>query len=273
MAELRIVPEPFAKRYRRNAENLLKLTRDLPDDLPPETIHDLRVTVRRIQVLRRLLPKKTRRSRGSKMFDFSLKSFLKATSQIRDLDTLVITLKTGKASLPDELLRSLGDERSHAAMNVRAAMKTISKARAPAISPSQIDGKKLSRRLRRRFDARSQSVRGMLKTVLKDESKIGELHALRIAVKKLRYLLELVDKNTPESSVLAEWQGSLGLIHDLDVAEAYVQSNRWGFAKESTLRELRRRRHLGYLRFVKRYRGDSLRRLKGSRILEAMPVS
>jgi len=273
VAGLRIAPKTFATRYRQSAKSLQKLTVDLPHDLPPETIHDLRVSTRRTQVMRRLLSKRTRRSRDSKMFDLSLKFLLKATSQIRDLDTLTMTLGTDRASLPDELFRSLESERSHAAASARAGVRAISKSPAPAIRPSDIDGRKLSRRLRRRVEARAQSVREMLGAVLEDESKIEELHALRIAVKKLRYLLELADGNPPESSVVTEWQDILGSIHDLDVAEVYVQSNQWRFAKENALQELRRRRHQGYLRFVRKYREDSHRRLKESRILGARTVS
>ena len=267
MAALRVAPKTFARRYRQSAKELLKPTMDLPHDLQPETIHDLRVAARRTLVMRRLLSRRTRKSPDSKIFDLSLKSLLKATSRVRDLDILTMTLGTDRASLPDDLFKSLEDERSLAATGARAAIRVISKAPPAAISPSEIDDKKLSRRLRRRVETRAQSVKDMLGAVLDDESKVKELHALRIAVKKLRYLLELADGNPPEASVVAEWQDSLGWIHDLDVAESYVQSSRWNFAKESALHELRRRRHQGYLRFVRKYREDLARRLKKSRIL------
>lgn len=273
MANLRIIPKRFARRYRQNAKELLKLTRDFPDHPSPEEIHDVRVTTRRVEAARRLMPKGTRSLQASRKFDLSLKSLLKSTTRVRDLDILMKTLEPDKGSLPAEVFRSLDDERSDAANSARAAMKAFSNAPVPALDSSRADRKKLSRRLRRRIKRRSQIVVGLLREVLKDESKVVELHSLRKEVKKLRYLLELADKSPPESSVLTKWQDALGSVHDLDIATSYLQDKRWQFEREEALSELTRRRHLSYLRFVRKYRVDSVKSLGKSEILRVKPAS
>jgi CHAD domain-containing protein len=70
-----------------------------------------------------------------------------------------------------------------------------------------------------------------LRKVVKDESMIEELHILRKEVKKLRYLLELVEESPQELPMLSKWQESLGAIHDLDIAMVYLQHSRLDFTK------------------------------------------
>jgi CHAD domain-containing protein len=254
MAGLRASAKPFARSYKQRTENLLELARSSLEGLSPDAVHDLRVATRRVQMLCKLLPRDSRRSEAYKRFSATLGSLLKATSRVRDLDTLTLTLKRTRASLPAGLLSNLNNERADALRRAKSSMEAVSGAFPPPVDFSQIDSKRLTRRLRKRIDKRNNVVMGLLDKVLSDESRVEDLHVMRKEAKKLRYLLELADKNPPDLPALERWQDSLGAIHDLDVAMAYLRMKRWDFAKERALAELGRRRHLGFLQFVSRTR-------------------
>jgi CHAD domain-containing protein len=257
MVTLKIGSAEFERRYREKAKDLLDLASGLSDRPTPDEIHDLRVTARRIQVMRRLLPKSARTLQTSKRFDLLLKSMLKRTSQLRDLDTLMSTLKEHTSSLPRELMVGLENQRSDSSARAKAACDILADSPPPDIDPSEISGKKLSRRLRKRARNHGRAAAGLLSEVLQDESKLEELHSLRIEVKKLRYLLELPEKTPRELPTMTRWQESLGAIHDLDVALRFLEA-RDVELKGWAVDELRRSRHRAYLKFVGESRADSI---------------
>jgi CHAD domain-containing protein len=271
MVALQVGRSSFEREYRDRAKTLLKLARNLPDRPTPADVHELRVTARRIQVMRMLLPKEIRTSQESRRFGLALKSVLRATSQLRDSDTLLDTLEAHKDSLPAEILVNLKNQRSDMAARAKAATDLLTEIPTPDLESPQIRGKKASRRLRSRIRKQGRMATKLLPTVLGDESKVAELHSLRKDVKKLRYLLELADKSPPELPVMTRWQESLGAIHDLDVAASYLRSQT-DQESERTVRELLRIRHAYYLKFVNEYMTDSMETLAGSRILAGGPV-
>jgi CHAD domain-containing protein len=247
---LRVNSSTFEERYGEKSKSLLDLARTLPERPSPAAIHDLRVTARRIQVMFRLLPRRARSSEGAMMSALVMRSILKATSQLRDLDTLMETLEPYRSELPAQVFLNLENERSDSAARAKAAMEVLVEAPPLDLDTSEIRGKRLSRRLRKRIRRHGRRAAEHLENVLEDESKVNELHALRIEVKKLRYLLELGSRTPPELPVMTKWQDSLGAIHDLDVAMDYIQSDRLVFSKDRVIRELRGRRHSRYLKFI-----------------------
>jgi CHAD domain-containing protein len=208
----------------------------------------LRVAARRVQAMKGLLPKSSRRSKRGRRFGIALTSLLKSTSQVRDLDTLMMTLETQKASLPSELMRSLENERSDFAATTRPAGQAFSGVKAPSIDPSEVAPGRLTRRLRKLIRERAHRVGVLLSIVTSAESKVDELHSLRKEVKKLRYVMELGDGVSSELKVLAQWQEALGAIHDLDVAIDYLRRGRWNL--EPAIEVFREKRHSIYRRFV-----------------------
>ncbi|HEY6282635.1 MAG TPA: CHAD domain-containing protein [Nitrososphaerales archaeon] len=273
MSRLRVNSTSFEERYGEKSKALLELGRTLPERPSPAAIHDLRVTARRIQVMFSLLPKRARSSESSMMFSLVLKSILKTTSQLRDLDTLMETLEPYRSELPGEVFLSLENERSDSAARSKAAMEVLTEAPSSDLDTSEIRGKRLSRRLRKRVRRHGRRVAGLLGDVLEDESKVKDLHALRMEVKKLRYLLELGSKIPPELAVMTKWQDSLGAVHDLDVAMDYIQRNRLGFTKDRVIHELRGRRHSSYVKLVSDFGTDSMEPLGSSRVLASGPPS
>ena len=253
MGALRVTRKSLQRRYREDTRTLLRLAKRLPERPVPDDIHDLRVAVRRIQVIRGLLPKTVRDSQASKSFELVLKSTLRSTSELRDIDTLTDTLRSHKANLPPQLLVSLENRRSDAAARARAESSVIAETPAPDLDLSGIKGKRLSSRLRKRAKKRNAIASRLLNGVLDDESKVEELHALRKEVKKLRYLLELANGGSNKLSMLTKWQDSLGAIHDFDVAMSYLEKSHFE-TKPKAIDELRMARHTNYLKFVRDYR-------------------
>jgi CHAD domain-containing protein len=259
----------YERRHRSGVKSLLKLVRGLPDRPSAGQIHDLRVAVRRIQVMRRLLPKVLREYPDSKKFDLALKATMKATSQLRDLDTLMETL--GKQTLPAETTIILQNQRSDLAATATEVIHSLAGTPTPRLHPSQIRGRIVSRRLRTRIRRQGMIAVALVHEVVNDESKVAELHSLRKEVKKLRYLLELTDKGSPEVDVLTEWQESLGAIHDLDVAVVYLQGKGSEFSKN--VRSIQRIRHARYLGFVNKRVSGTTSMLRRSKILALGPES
>ncbi len=255
MATLRVRRRSLEGRYRDRAKALLEFAVDLPSRPNPDQIHDLRVTARRLQMLSKLLPRLVRGPQGFKRFGFALRSVLRATSQLRDLDTLMDTLESQKRNLPGELFVALENQRSDAAARAKAATEVLAEAPAPDFETSQLKSRRLTKRLRKRVRKSRGSASGLMAAVLTDESKVEELHSLRKEVKRMRYLLELADGSPSELPSLTNWQDALGSIHDLDVAIAYLEGNRIE-SKRKAILELRRSRTSKYLKFVRDYRTD-----------------
>jgi CHAD domain-containing protein len=216
--------------------------------------------------MRRLLPKEIRNSQSSRNFGLILRSILKATSQLRDLDTQIITLEPYREVLMDLVLVTLSNQRSDAAARAKAATDLLAGSPPPDLDQLVTRSKGLSRRLRRRIKKRGRLVSALLDQVLKDETKVEELHTLRKEVKKLRYYLELAEQTPAELPVLTRWQESLGVIRDLDVAIEYLGSTSLNF-KDRIAQELVLKRHRKYVNFVREYRTDSLEALRESHVL------
>jgi CHAD domain-containing protein len=251
VAALQVRRKALVRNHDERTRALLSMAANLPDRPSPDEIHDLRVAARRIQVTRRLMPMSVRRSQGSKRFDFALRTVLKATSQLRDMDTLMDALKSYTGSLPGGLLVNLENQRSDAAARAKLAIGGLAEVPAPEPDASELRGKRLSKRLRKAFRKHAKEASSLLTDVLSDESKAVELHSLRKEVKKMRYLTELADKPPQLVASLARWQESLGAIHDIDVAIAYLKEVDTDSGR--AILELQRARHSKYLAFVRDY--------------------
>ena len=268
---LELGPKKFVRRYQAEVRALLEITKAILDRPTPKEVHDLRVAARRIQTMRRLLPRGVRRSRVSETSGLVLKTVLKRTSELRDLDTLMSTLEAHRTSLPGDLLVALRNQRSDAAARARVACDLLADSPPPDIDRSAVRGRRISKRLRKGTKKHARAAVRLLPEVLGDESKVDELHALRLEVKKLRYLLELPDRRPPETDLMTRWQESLGAIHDLDVALEFLRKREIGL-KGWAMEDLRRSRRRNYQKFLEEYAADSIEELGSSAILPGCPM-
>jgi CHAD domain-containing protein len=251
MCALRTSHASVARAYKRRTEALRKLAENLQNNPSPKAMHDTRVAARRVQAVCRLLPKETRKSNGYKKFSSSLRAFRRATSQVRDFDTLIETLRTVKASLPEGLVDTLSNAREQAATRAMAAAHVLSEASMPVIDLRRLGRKRIFKRLSRRTNRRIRVLESSMEQMGMDELEPEELHALRIEAKKLRYLLELVGEHPSELAALEKWQKDLGIIHDLDMAVAYLRRLSRKPSTHAALVELIERRGESYQRLVR----------------------
>jgi len=256
MVGLRASSKSFVSKYREKVVVLAKLTETVPAHLDAESIHDLRVTIRRVTVMIKLIPRKTRQASDSQKFQAALKSLLKATAEVRDSDILKSTLETHLTTVPRDILDALDIKRNQAESVARDSMKVFPARLAPSINQSEIDAKKLSAKLAKRVKKRGAAVQTLLVTAAGDESKVADLHRLRIEVKKLRYLLELAEGTSRDLKVLTKWQDALGEIHDLDVAVDHLRRNHPGADKKKFLGALGKARHNGFQSFTGQLTAD-----------------
>lgn len=222
----------FQSRMRRIRRGMRQLIRKSSSE--PERVHKLRVSVRKCQailgLLKKYLPRKQRRWSKDK-----LKSILRITSPVRDLDVLesiqavsigkelkrLLQRRTKKARRSaTRTLTQLGpkkfDRRSREL--IRKLRKTLADAEPVELQPNEF----WTDEVRRAVERFSTAATGKI-------SDQRELHQLRIASKKLRYLLDALAKSgitNPSIAVpqeLVEIQLALGSIHDHQCAADFLQ--------------------------------------------------
>lgn len=215
-------------------------------DADAEYLHDTRVALRRLRSLLGqldgILPEEEQRGLAGE-----LRWLAGTTGAARDADTLLFELRMAapelaadlgpviaalegeRARLQDELCAAVDSERARTALRgLRAAFgpRRTTAAGPPRGPRAEKDfGRLLAKRLRRRL--RQVLARA---AQLGAESPADELHALRIACKKLRYLLEccrgLVSAEELEACVgaLKGLQSALGTVQDVEVHGAALRA-------------------------------------------------
>ena len=232
----------LATRYQELTKDLALSFDSLLANPTPEAVHRFRVGVRRTQAILSIFPKEL----GSGFSD-SLKSTLKATSPLRDLDTMALTLQPFSSSHAPQVSKLTG-RRASVVTKMSTELETIRPLKAPKLPLGFADSKKLTKKLRARIHERAETSWELLGEVSQSEGKVDKLHRLRLEVKKLRYLLELTDGTEQERETLSGWQDLLGMAHDYDNAMAHLGR---GKASKKAVDELSKSRHATYRRFVR----------------------
>jgi len=223
-------------------QRLLALTRTLPSASKGDVnaIHQARVATRRV---RAALPIVTRGSRRRKLKK-SFTRLTRALGGVRELDVAILTLDelASDPSMPSEGLQQLRmvlqeqRQRLYTEMNGtvehvdldRLQRKTLAAAeRAIEQDADQSDVKRLksvTRRAGRRALALQAAIENAGNIYLADR-----LHQVRIAVKKLRYAMEIArelsgSRATARILTLKRAQDLLGRMHDLEVLIARTRA-------------------------------------------------
>ncbi|HVS71868.1 MAG TPA: CHAD domain-containing protein [Phycisphaerae bacterium] len=206
----------------RHAALLALLERSAP--LGAQTVHDIRVSLRRLEEAARLLPDDP----GKSLIKPALRKVRRACGQIRDTDVLADHLRS--PLMPPSLQR-----RAHilaarlkaqrpalaAKLRQRLAAKSFTTALSLLLPATLKNADHAEKSLARRAKKRRKSLRHALQLAA-DKHTPGALHAARIAAKKLRYLLELAadtgdKKARKEAKALKRLQKIAGQHHDTHV--------------------------------------------------------
>jgi CHAD domain-containing protein len=216
-------------------QRLLALSRSLPGAQKGDVkqLHQARVATRR---LREALPVVATGARGRKLVR-DVRRLTRALGPVRELDVALLTLDElgAEGTLPaaaiTKLRQVMGDERRrmHGEMCKRVQRVNIDKVRKRAVSakgrpadPEQLADAR--RRTARRAERLSAAIENAAGIYLPDR-----LHEVRIAVKKLRYSMELArelsgSRATARLKTLKDAQDLLGRMNDLEVLIARVRA-------------------------------------------------
>jgi CHAD domain-containing protein len=178
-----------------------------------EQLHQFRVDLRLVRSLLQLYASDTT------LFPKILKTFLKATNIIRELDVLLLSLDKKSTKKVYKLLSSLRNEHTEALFTHVSKMQIFRSLHEfydflTNLNPS-FNTEKLIRTAHEHYD---ENIR--LYSILPQSASKKELHALRIRFKISRYALEFLHDSTLEDTHLEldeskRFQDTLGEIHDL----------------------------------------------------------
>jgi CHAD domain-containing protein len=250
----------YKQRFRQNVRRVgRRLDAYLADQSTENNIHDVRTSIRRLDVSFSLLPKKLRKRKNRQIKKY--RKFFKANSNARDLDIIrgKIAALTEGAPDAEKLLGQLQKKRKAELGRAGKLGRALKKMQPVQLDSSSIPAGKLESRIDRAAGKLGVKINDAFPVVLSDSSKVEELHRLRKDCKKLRYILEMVppagrkkyERAVSLALALEELQDLLGVIRDSDITIEYLQGSRTKVAGELAAREAGNRDQL-YLELVRR---------------------
>jgi CHAD domain-containing protein len=193
-------------------------------------IHDVRTAIRRLDATYLILPKKNRT--GSSLSDYVLKckEFFKVNSEIRDLDIIYEKLQKYPSNAQKngviETLKTSRDANLERAKLIAQSLKSSDTTK--IINKIDVTEKEIQKRYDKMISKLISRIESTFPAVLADPLRFEELHDLRVACKKLKYLLELLPEENNNvlktKKILQKIQDILGTIHDYDFTIYYLSS-------------------------------------------------
>ncbi len=193
-------------------------------------IHDIRTSIRRLDATFSTLPKRYRNGSSLSKYVLQCKELFKINSEIRDFDIIIEKLQkypsSGQRGNIIEDLKKTKLARLEKAKTIAVPLKSIDTG--TILDELGVTEKELQKRFIKIVSRLISTIDSIFPVVLSNPQALEELHDLRIACKKLRYMLELLPNNnklavqTRES--LKKIQDSLGSIHDSDFTIGYLKS-------------------------------------------------
>ncbi|MGG6459941.1 MAG: CHAD domain-containing protein [Candidatus Eiseniibacteriota bacterium] len=220
----------FLKKLNENLQRVDRRVNKYLKDSNAKQIHDVRTAIRRLEASFLTLPKKHRTATPLADYVFRCKEFFKINSEIRDFD--IISEKLQKYSPNphrDRIIEELKVIRSTKLEHARALAISLKKTDLSyGLENIDITEKQLQKRYNKILSKLISKLESTFPIVLNNYSGTEELHDLRIACKKLRYMLELLPEENQSGlqirKTLQRLQDMLGAIHDYDFTTDYLAS-------------------------------------------------
>jgi len=221
---------PFLTRLNENLKRVDNRVNKYLQTPNSKQIHDVRTAIRRLDATFMLLPKNSRSHSSLSDYLLKCKEFFKVNSEIRDLDIIYDKLQkypsnTQRNSLLDSLKATRRAKLQHA-KTIARSLKRIDTSK--IVDKIGVTEKELTKRHGKIISNLISTIQLTFPIVITNSLKLEELHDLRIACKKLRYLLELIpDENNSMVRIrksLQKLQDVLGAIHDYDFTIEYLNS-------------------------------------------------
>lgn len=193
-------------------------------------IHDIRTSIRRLDASFSTLPKRYRNGTSLSKYVLQCKELFKINSEIRDFDIIIEKLqKYPSSGQKDNIIEDLKKTklaRLQRAKTIAVPLKSIDTG--TILDELGVTEKELQKRFIKIVSRLISTIDSIFPVVLSNPQALEELHDLRIACKKLRYMLELLPNNNKFAvqtrGSLKKIQDSLGSIHDSDFTIGYLKS-------------------------------------------------
>lgn len=193
-------------------------------------IHDVRTAIRRLDATFSTLPKKYRNGSSLSKYVLQCKELFKINSEIRDFDIINEKLqKYASSSQRDSIIETLKETRNaklETAKTIALSLKSIDIA--TILDEINVTEKELEKRYNKILSRLISDIESTFPVVLAKPLALEELHDLRIACKKLRYMLELLPGENKLAvqigKSLQKLQDILGSVHDSDFTIGYLRS-------------------------------------------------
>ena len=222
---------PFLTKLHESFQRVNNRINKYLKDPKAKNIHDLRTSIRRLDAAYSTLPKKYRTGSSMSTYILSCKELFKINSEIRDLDIIYEKLqKYPQNDSRNKIIDSLKETRVtklEYAKNIALALNNTDASK--LLDEIKVTQKELEKRYNKIVANLISKIETNFPIVITDSTKIEELHDLRKACKKLRYMLELLPIENKKASetrkTLQKIQDSLGMIHDYDFTINHLELN------------------------------------------------
>jgi CHAD domain-containing protein len=221
---------PFLTKLNENLQRVNNRIKKYLKDPNAKQIHDVRTSIRRLDATFSTLPKKYRNASSLSEYVSKCKEFFKVNSEIRDFDIIYEKLQKHPSSAQRdsaiEVLKARRDASLEQAKTIAASLNSTDTSK--IIDKIGVTETQLQKRYNKILSGLISKIESTFPIVLTNSLAMEELHDLRIACKKLRYMLELLpDENKSRLEIrriLQKLQDILGAIHDYDFTTDYLKS-------------------------------------------------
>jgi CHAD domain-containing protein len=238
-----------------NSRRLNRKTDHYINDPNEKNIHDIRTSIRRFNAAVSTLPRKYREEPLLLEYSKIANKLFKVNSEIRDSD--IILTKLEKFSLSPQrniVTDTLKQTRQAKLENAKTMAQNLKNFNSNIINGIGVTENELQKRYSKILSKLISRIDDVFPIVLINPLKLEELHELRKDCKKIRYMLELVEKDDKNAAslrrILEKVQDILGSIHDSDATIIYLRS----FAPNQEIQEVinkeTKQRELGYEKFL-----------------------
>jgi len=248
----------FSDRFSQQSEILSDRLETLLKNKTPDSIHDVRTSIRRVEAAFQLLPKKTRKRLMSRRYISFCKKLFKSTSPVRDIDIIISNLAEFESlSSVKRVLSTLRSERDRLGKAILEHAKSLNGFKAPKLRKNQLSPSEIIKRKVKVLLELQSRISELVPVILGDFRKIEEIHTLRKYCKRLRYTLEILPSKEEQvfAKLMEQWQKALGNVRDLDVTVEYITENGLGSELMQYLESLKKKRDRALSSFAESARG------------------
>jgi len=238
-----------------NSRRLSRKTDHYINDPNEKNIHDIRTSIRRFNAAVSTLPRKYREEPLLLEYSKIANKLFKLNSEIRDSDIILIKLEKFSSSPQRNMVTdTLKQTRQAKLENAKTIAQTLKNLNSNMINGIGVTENELQKRYSKILSKLISRIDDAFPIVITNPLKLEELHELRKDCKKIRYMLELVEKDDKNAAslirILEKVQDILGSIHDSDATIIYLRS----FAPNQEIQEVinkeTKQRELGYEKFL-----------------------